>query len=229
MASLTIIMPVFNEHATVLTAIDDALTADLPVEERELIIVDDGSTDGTRDLLAGAQLPANVRVHLHDHNRGKGAAIKTGLQDARCDFTCILDADLEYKAADLAHLLDPLLDGDAQVVYGTRMWSSHAAYSFWYVVGNKFVTFTTNLLYNCWISDLMTCHKVMDTELFRALRLRSRGFAIEAEITARVLRAGQRIYEVPIVYRARTREAGKKLTPFDGARVLWTLFRCRIS
>jgi glycosyltransferase involved in cell wall biosynthesis len=228
-ASLTILMPVFNERATVLAAIEDALGADLPVDDRELVVIDDGSTDGTRELLAATDLPSNVHLHLHEVNRGKGAAIRTGLTHARGDLTCILDADLEYKAADLAHLLEPLLAGEARVVYGTRMWSSHAAYSFWYVVGNKFVTFTTNLLYNCWISDLMTCHKAMETELFRSLRLRSRGFAIEAEVTARVLRSGARIYEVPIAYRARAREAGKKLTPFDGVRVLWTLARCRVS
>src|SRR4051812_16493621 len=212
-------MPVYNERATVLSAIEDALTAELPVSERELIVVDDGSTDGTRELLASAELPANVRVHLHDKNCGKGAAIRTGLMHASGDFTCVLDADLEYRAADIALLLDPLLAGEARVVFGTRMWSSHAAYSFWYVVGNKFVTFTTNLLYNCWISDLMTCHKAMRTDVFRELRLRSKGFAIEPEIAARLLRRGERVYEVPITYRARSREAGKKLTPFDGARV----------
>jgi glycosyltransferase involved in cell wall biosynthesis len=222
-------MPVFNERATVLAAIEDALTAELPIDERELVVIDDGSTDGTRELLVQAVLPPQVRLHLHERNRGKGAAIGTGLAVATGDFTCILDADLEYKAADLAHLLEPLIAGETRVVYGTRMWSSHAAYSFWYVVGNKFVTFSTNLLYNCWISDLMTCHKAMDTGLFRSLRLRAPGFAIEAEMTARVLRTGERIYEVPIAYRARDREAGKKLTPLDGFRVLWTLARCRVS
>jgi dolichol-phosphate hexosyltransferase len=108
------------------------------------------------------------------------------------------------------------------------MWSSHAAYSFWYVIGNKAVTFATNLLYNCWISDVMTCHKLMKTELFRSLRLRERGFAIEPEITARVLLAGHRVYEVPVAYRARSRSAGKKLTAADGLRVLGTLVRCRL-
>jgi glycosyltransferase involved in cell wall biosynthesis len=228
-SSLTILMPVYNERATVLAAIEDALTAELPVSARQLIVIDDGSTDGTRELLASAELPADVHVQLHDQNRGKGAAIRTGLAYADGEFTCVLDADLEYRASDLAVLLEPLLAGEAQVVFGTRMWSSHAAYSFWYVVGNKFVTFSTNLLYNCWISDLMTCHKAMHTELFRTLRLRSNGFAIEPEITARLLRRGERVYEVPITYRARSREAGKKLTPLDGGRVLWTLLRCRVS
>ena len=228
MTSLTILMPVFNEAATVLAAIEDALTAELPVEYRELIVVDDGSTDGTRDLLRSAALPANVRLCEHDRNRGKGAALRTGLAHATGEYTAVLDADLEYHAADLATLLEPVLAGDATVVFGTRMWSSHAAYSFWYVIGNKAVTFSTNVLYNCWISDVMTCHKLMTTELFRSLRLRERGFAIEPEIAARVLRSGARIYEVPVSYRARSREAGKKLTPSDGLRVLRTLVRCRL-
>ena len=140
----------------------------------------------------------------------------------------MLDADLEYRAADLADLLTPLLAGEATVVFGTRAWSSHSAYSFWYVVGNKAVTFATNFLFNCWISDVMTCHKMMRTELFRTLRLRERGFGIEPEIAARVLRAGERIYEVPIDYRARSRVAGKKLSAIDGLRVIRTLIRCRL-
>jgi glycosyltransferase involved in cell wall biosynthesis len=228
MTSLTILMPVYNEAATVLDAIEDALTAELPVERRELIVVDDGSTDGTGELLRSTELPANVRLCEHDRNRGKGAALRTGLAHATSDYTAVLDADLEYHAADLATLLEPVLAGDATVVFGTRMWSSHAAYSFWYVIGNKAVTFSTNVLYNCWISDVMTCHKLMTTELFRSLKLRERGFAIEPEIAARVLRSGARIYEVPVSYRARSREAGKKLTAADGLRVLRTLVRCRI-
>jgi glycosyltransferase involved in cell wall biosynthesis len=226
--ALTILMPVYNEAGTVLAAIEDALTAELPVERRELIVVDDGSTDGTRDLLRSAQLPENVTLLEHERNRGKGAALRTGLSRATGDYTAVLDADLEYHAADLATLLGPVLAGDATVVFGTRMWSSHAAYSFWYVMGNKAVTFATNVLYNCWISDVMTCQKLMETDLFRSLRLRERGFAIEPEITARALRAGHRVYEVPVSYRARSRDAGKKLTAADGLRVLRTLIRCRL-
>lgn len=229
MASLSILMPVFNEHRTVAAAIEDALGAELPVEDRELIVVDDGSTDGTRELLRGTEWPAEVRIEYHDRNQGKGAAIATGLTHARGDFTCVFDADLEYRAADLALLLDPLLAGKTNVAFGTRSWSSHVAYSFWYVMGNKGVTFATNLLYNCWISDVMTCHKMMRTELFRSLRLRERGFAIEPEITARILQRGERIFEVPIDYTSRSREAGKKLTTSDGFKVVWTLLRCKAS
>ena len=226
---LTILMPVFDELATVEAAIDDALTAELPVNRRELVVVDDGSTDGTRKLLTSREWPENVRVVFHERNQGKGAALRTALQHATCEFAAVLDADLEYRAADLADVLEPLLSGEANVVFGTRAWTSQSSFSFWYVVGNKAVTFATNLLYNCWISDVMTCHKAMRTELYRSLPLRERGFAIEPEIAARVLRAGERIHEVQIHYRARSREAGKKLTTLDGLRVLRTLVRCRVS
>jgi hypothetical protein len=221
-------MPVYNERETLARAVEDALTAELPVDARQLVIVDDGSTDGTLELIRTTEWPESVTVVEHDRNRGKGAAIQTALGHATGDFAAILDADLEYRAADLAPLLEPLLSGEARVVYGTRSWSSHSAFSFWYVMGNKAVTQATNVLYNCWISDVMTCHKAMSTELFRSLRLRERGFSIEPEITARVLLAGERIYEVPITYRARSREDGKKLTSLDGLRVLRTLVRCRI-
>jgi glycosyltransferase involved in cell wall biosynthesis len=226
---LSILMPVFDERATVEAAIDDALTAELPVPSRELIVVDDGSTDGTRELLASREWPDNVKVVFHERNLGKGAAIRTALQHATEEFAAILDADLEYRAADLAHVLEPLVHDGAHVVFGTRAWTSQSAFSFWYVIGNKAVTLATNVLYNCWISDVMTCHKAMRTELFRSLPLRERGFAIEPEIAGRVLRAGERIHEVPIAYRARGREAGKKLTAFDGVRVLRTLVRCRVT
>jgi dolichol-phosphate hexosyltransferase len=225
---LSILMPVFNERATVEAAIDDALTAELPVASRQLVIVDDGSTDGTRELLGSREWPDAVEVLYHEQNRGKGAAVRTGLQHATEEFAAILDADLEYRAADLGHVLEPLLSGEASVVFGTRAWSSQSSFSFWYVMGNKAVTFATNILYNCWISDVMTCQKAMRTELFRSLPLRERGFAIEPEIAARVLRAGERIHEVAISYHARTREEGKKLTSADGLRVLRTLVRCRV-
>jgi glycosyltransferase involved in cell wall biosynthesis len=226
---LTILMPVFNERGTIEAAIHDALGADLPVAARQLVIIDDGSTDGTREWLAAAALPDNVEVVLHPKNKGKGAAIRTGLDHARGTYSAILDADLEYAAADLGPVLEPLLANKAKVVFGTRAWTSQSSFSFWYVMGNKSVTMATNVLYNCWISDVMTCHKAMSTELFRSLRLRERGFAIEPEIAARVLQSGERIYEVPIGYAARSRSEGKKLTAMDGVRVLRTLVRCKFA
>jgi glycosyltransferase involved in cell wall biosynthesis len=220
---------VFNERETIEAAIADALGAELAVRSRQLVIVDDGSTDGTREWLAAASLPDNVQVVEHPANKGKGAAIRTGLQHAQGTISAILDADLEYAAADLGPVLEPLLEGKARVVFGTRAWTSQSSFSFWYVMGNKSVTMATNVLYNCWISDVMTCHKAMSTELFRSLRLRERGFAIEPEIAARVLQSGERIYEVPIGYAARSRDEGKKLTALDGVRVLRTLVRCRFG
>jgi dolichol-phosphate hexosyltransferase len=224
---VTILMPVFNERATIEAAITDALGAELPVATRQLVIIDDGSTDGTREWLAQAQLPDDVEVVPHAKNRGKGAAIRTGLEHASGTYSAILDADLEYAAADLGPVLEPLLAGRAQVVFGTRAWTSQSSFSFWYVMGNKSVTMATNVLYNCWISDVMTCHKAMSTQLFRSLKLRERGFAIEPEIAARVLQSGERIYEVPIGYAARSRDEGKKLTALDGVKVLRTLVRCK--
>jgi glycosyltransferase involved in cell wall biosynthesis len=225
---LTVLMPVYNESQSIEQAIGEVLAANIS-DSLELIVIDDGSTDGTRELLRERDWPASVRLLFHDRNRGKGAALRTGLQEARGRFSAVMDADLEYQPSDIALLLEPLRAGDAEAVFGTRGFQSHSAYSFWYVVGNHFVTLLANIVYNSWISDMMTGHKAMSTELFRSLKLRERGFAIEAEITARLLGAGIRIYEVPIVYRARSREEGKKLTVVDGLRVLRTLLRCRIA
>jgi dolichol-phosphate hexosyltransferase len=225
---LSILMPVYNELGTVEGAIEDALAADLEIEF-ELIVVDDGSTDGTRDLLEGRAWEDRARLVLHDRNLGKGSALRTAAEHANGTYCAILDADLEYEAQSIGALLEPMLEKEAEVVYGVRGFQSHSAYNFWYVVGNKAVTLTANVLYNSWLSDIMTCHKVMRTDLFRSLDLRERGFGIEPEITARLLRRGVRIYEVPITYTARSREKGKKLTTLDGLRVLMTLARCRFD
>jgi glycosyltransferase involved in cell wall biosynthesis len=225
---VSVVMPVFNERATLERAIAAVLDAGV-ADSYELIVVDDGSSDGTTEILREGSWPDHVRVLYHDRNRGKGAALRTALAEARGVYTTIMDADLEYDPADISALLTHLRNGDATAVFGTRGFQSHSAYSFWYVVGNRSVTFMANLIYNSWISDMMTGQKAIDTELFRSLKLKERGFAIEAEITARLLRKGVRIYEVPIVYRARSREEGKKLTALDGLRVLRTLLRCRIA
>ena len=221
-------MPVYNERATVERAIAAVLETDFGASY-ELIVVDDGSRDGTRELLESGSWPEHVRMLSHERNRGKGAALRTGLAEARGSFSTILDADLEYLPTDIPSLLAPLRNGDAQAVFGTRAFRSHSAYSFWYVVGNRAVTLFANVIYNCWISDLMTGQKALRTELFRSLDLRERGFAIEAEIMARLLGRGIRVYEVPVEYRARSRDEGKKLTALDGVRVLLTLLRCRLN
>jgi glycosyltransferase involved in cell wall biosynthesis len=229
MVALTILMPVFNERATVARAVDEVLETAPLDGDFELLIVDDGSTDGTRQLLAERSWPANVTVLQHPQNRGKGAAISTGLERASGRWTVIMDADLEYQPQDLDVVVGPLASGEAEAVFGARGFQAHSAHSFWYVVGNKGVTFAANLLYNSWLTDIMACHKAMSTELFRSLALREPGFGVEPEIAARLLRRGVRIYEVPVVYRARTRDEGKKLTVADGFRVLRTLLRCRLT
>jgi dolichol-phosphate hexosyltransferase len=228
MPELSILMPVYNERATVVEAIERALAAELPVESRQLVVVDDGSTDGTRELLRERDWPAEVDIHFRDRNGGKGAAVRTAIEHASGDWAAILDADLEYDAADIGRLLDPLQSGEAEVVFGVRGFDSRSAFSFWYVVGNKAVTMVANVIFNSWLADIMTCHKAMSTEIWRSLRLGAEGFELEGEITARVLASGRRVYEVPITYRARGREEGKKLTGVDALRVIATLARERL-
>jgi dolichol-phosphate hexosyltransferase len=228
MPELSILMPVYNERATVVEAIERALEAELPVESRQLVVVDDGSTDGTRELLRERDWPAEVDIHFRDRNGGKGAAVRTAIEHATGDWAAILDADLEYDAADIGRLLEPLEAGEAEVVFGVRGFDSRSAFSFWYVVGNKAVTMVANVIFNSWLADIMTCHKAMSTDVWRSLELTARGFELEGEITARVLASGRRIYEVPITYHARGREEGKKLTGVDALRVIATLARERL-
>jgi dolichol-phosphate hexosyltransferase len=226
---LSILMPVYNEIDRVEEALRETLAVDLPCPF-EIVVVDDGSTDGTTDLLRNGTWPDNVHIHFHAKNQGKGAAVRTALTHAALRYAAIFDADLEYDPRDLVLLLEPLRsDQGVDVVYGIRTFDGYTSHSLLYVLGNKAVTLAANVLFNVYIHDLMTCHKAMDTELFRSLPLRTRGFDIEPEITARLLQRGQRIYEVPVRYRARSFEEGKKLTAMDGFRVLWTLLRIRLA
>lgn len=226
---LSILMPVYNEIERVEQAVEATLAVEFPCPV-EIVIVDDGSTDGTAELLRSRAWPKDVRLYFHSRNQGKGAAVRTALADARMRFSAIFDADLEYDPDDLALVLDPLLTEDGvRVVYGTRTFDGYHSHSFLFVLGNKAVTLATNVLFNVYIHDLMTCHKALETTLFRSLPLRARGFTIEPEITARLLQRGERIYEVPVRYRARSFDEGKKLTAVDGVRVLMTLLRCRIT
>jgi glycosyltransferase involved in cell wall biosynthesis len=225
---LSILMPVYNEHATLTSAIKDVLNVNFPCEI-ELVIVDDGSTDGTRDLYPSLGNDPRVSIHMHERNQGKGAAIRTAAAVAKGDYVIMCDADLEYSPGEIPSLLAPVLAGDAEVVYGTRTFGSHNAYSYAYVLGNKGVTTFANVLFNCYISDLETCFKLMPAQLYRALRIRETGFGMEAEVTGKLLRRGFRPYEVPISYKARSREAGKKLTWRDGVEALWILLRERFA
>jgi glycosyltransferase involved in cell wall biosynthesis len=218
-------MPVYNEEACVADAVKQALDVDYPCEV-ELVVVDDGSRDATAEILSRIDDP-RIRVLTHPRNRGKGAAIRTAVAQATGDYLVILDADLEYDPDDIPRLLQPVLDGRATVVYGNRSFGSHSSYSFWYVMGNKALTNVANVMYNCYLGDLETCFKLMPVSLFRSLDVRSAGFGMEAEVTGKLLRRRIRPYEVPISYRARTREEGKKITWRDGVEALWILSRER--
>lgn len=226
--TLSIIMPVYNERATLRTAVERMLNTDLPVPT-ELILVDDGSTDGCVDSVSDLMDGRLVRVLRCAENRGKGAAVRAGLEGANGRFATVLDADLEYQPANFADLLEPLLVGDAKVVYGTRSFGAHTAFSFWYVLGNKALGWWASFLYNTWLSDVETCFKMASTELWRSLDIREDGFGIEAEVTGKFLRGGARIYEIPIDYSARSREEGKKLNWTDGVDAFWILLRVRMT
>jgi dolichol-phosphate hexosyltransferase len=224
---LSILMPAFNEEATIERAIERVLEADLGVDSYELLVVENGSLDSTRRVLTEREWPAEVKPIFVDRNRGKGDAIRRALPRAAGTFSVILDADLEYDPADIAKLVQPLRDGSADAAMGTRFFHSHSAYGFWYVIGGRSVTLAANALYDAWISDILNCYKAMPTDRFRSLQLREDGFAIDAEIPARLLRDGAKIYEVPVDYMARTQSEGKKLRPRDAAKIIWTLLRCR--
>jgi len=225
---LSILMPVYNERERVERAIAEVLATELPTDF-ELIIVDDGSTDGTREILRGSSFDDQVRLFEHPENQGKGAAIQTALSHAAGEYSAIFDADLEYDPSDLGLLMPPLLDGRSNACFGVRAFDGYTSHSFLFVLGNKGVTLACNVLFNVYLHDIMTCHKMIRTDLFRSLPLRSPGFAIEPEITARLVQRRERIFEVPVHYRARATDEGKKLTALDGFRVLATLLRCRFS
>jgi glycosyltransferase involved in cell wall biosynthesis len=225
---LSILMPVYNERERVEQAIAEVLATKLPTDF-ELVVVDDGSTDGTSEILRQGDWGGRVRLFEHAENAGKGAAVQTALSEARGEFASIFDADLEYEPSDLARLLPPLLDGRANASFGVRAFDGYTSHSFLFVLGNKGVTLAANLLFNVYLRDIMTCQKMIRTDVFRSLQLSSRGFAIEPEIAARLIQHGERIFEVPVHYRARSTDEGKKLTALDGFRVLGTLLRCRFS
>ena len=224
---LSILMPVYNEESTLGSIVDRVLSVEYPCDI-ELILVDDGSTDATPKIIDTLEDPRLV-THHHPRNRGKGAAIRTASRIASGEYMIMCDADLEYYPEEIPSLVEVALRGEAEVVYGTRSFGSHTAYSFWYVMGNKTVTFFANFLFDSWISDLETCFKLMPVALYRQLDVRSAGFGMEAEVTGKILARGIRPYEVPISYKARGREEGKKLTWKDGVEALWILTRIRLS
>jgi glycosyltransferase involved in cell wall biosynthesis len=223
---LSVIVPVYNERNTVAEVVARARSVELPLE-RELVVVDDGSTDGTRDILP-ALADSKVRVVLHEANQGKTAAIRTGLAHATGDLVLIQDADLEYDPEDWTALLAPILAGRSRVVYGSRFSGQRRNMLFWSTAGNRFLCLVTNLLYNSRLSDVETCYKLFDRAVIDGIPLRSERFGFEPEVTATLLRAGEPILEVPISYVGRTRQEGKKISWRDGLETLQILVRVRL-
>jgi glycosyltransferase involved in cell wall biosynthesis len=223
---ISVIIPVYNERGTIAEVI--RRVQEQPFE-KEIIVVDDCSTDGTRDLLQGTQWPDNVHLLYHRKNQGKGAAIRTALGTVSKDIIIIQDADLEYNPNDFAIVLKPILDGVADVVYGSRFLGIHRSFMLHHYVGNKLLTLTTNLLYNNMLTDMETGYKAFRAPVLMGVRLRSNRFDFEPEITAKVLKRGYRIYEVPIYYAGRDYAEGKKITWRDGFSAMWALIRFRFG
>ena len=225
--SLTVIMPVFNERATVAEVIRRMRAVDLPLT-LQIIAVDDGSSDGS-DKVLGALEDSTVRVLRHKRNQGKGAAIRTGLVEAHGDLVLIQDADLEYDPNDWPKLLDPILRGKARVVYGSRFTGERKNMLPLHWVGNRLLSLVTNVLYSSTLSDMETCYKLFDAQVLEGLTIESDRFDFEPEITAKVLRRGHRIYEVPISYAGREQDEGKKITWRDGVGALMALVKYRFT
>lgn len=225
---LSILVPVYNERETVLEILDRVHEAPLPkeIDAEEIIAVDDGSTDGTREVLVQAQKDGVV-VLRHERNRGKGAAIRTALEHATGDIIVIQDADLEYDPRDYPQLLQPIVEGRAKVVYGSRFLGPRMAMMFWHMLGNTVLTLMTNILYDAILSDMETGYKAFRADVIKAIPLHSRRFDFEPEVTAKVLKRGYRIFEVPISYYGREYWEGKKIGWKDGVAAVWTLLKYR--
>lgn len=224
---ISIVIPVFNERTTLPAVLERVASVSI---DKEILIVDDGSTDGTREYLRDlANQPQDgIRIFFHERNRGKGAALRTGFREVEGDIVIIQDADLEYDPEDYPALLKPILDGRADVVYGSRfLGGPHRVLFFWHYVGNKILTLISNMLTNLNLSDMETCYKVFRSEVVRNLTFTSDGFAIEAEMTVKIARAGYRVYETPISYSGRDYSEGKKITWKDAFPTLWALIRHR--
>lgn len=222
---LSVIMPCYNE-ADSLSAILAKVRA-VPIE-KEIIVIDDCSRDATPDVLRQEQQnDPNLRVIRHETNRGKGAAVRTGIAAALGDVIIVQDADLEYDPNDYHEVVMPIFDGRVDVVFGSRFMGRHTGMYFWNALGNKFLTFLTNFLFNCWISDMETCYKAFRADIIKNIPLESNDFRIEPEITAKILLRKHRIYEVPVSYMGRTYEEGKKMKPSQGFWAIWALFKYR--
>jgi glycosyltransferase involved in cell wall biosynthesis len=219
-------MPVYNERTT----IDEITRRVLAIPVRvELIVVDDGSVDGTREILTTLAQTRPLKLVLQPSNQGKGAALRRGFEEVTGDLVVIQDADLEYSPEELPQLIALICQGRADVVYGSRFLGRHRVFLFTHYAGNRFLTLVTNVLYNTMLSDMETCYKVMRTEVLRSMVLRSNGFGIEPELTAKIFKRHYRVYEVPITYDGRGYEDGKKITWRDGIVALWVLLKYRFT
>jgi glycosyltransferase involved in cell wall biosynthesis len=223
---LSVVMPVYNERSTIEEIVRRVLAVPLRIQ---LIVVDDGSSDGTRDALAELQRELGFALVLQPRNAGKGAALRRGFQEVTGDLVVIQDADLEYSPEEFPSLIELICQGRADVVYGSRFLGRHRVFMFSHYVGNRIVTMLTNVLYNTMLTDMETCYKVMRTEVLHSFTLHSEGFGIEPELTAKIFKRGYRVYEIPITYDGRGYEQGKKITWRDGIVALWVLIRYRFA
>ncbi len=226
MLHLSVVIPCYNERVTIEEIVRRVRRS---APEAEIVVVDDGSTDGSRDVLRGLDGQSDLRVLLHDRNRGKGAAIHTGIAAAGGEVILIQDADLEYDPRDYPRLLQPIEEGRAEVVYGSRfLGGPRRAMLFWHMVANMLLTLMTNVLYNTILSDMETGYKVFKAEVIKGLPLRARRFDFEPEVTAKILKRGYRIYEVPITFDPREYSQGKKIGLKDAVEAVWTLLKYRV-
>jgi len=223
---LSVVMPVYNETST----IDEIIRRTLAVPVRvQLIVVDDCSTDGTRDILTALQRELGFTLVFQPQNAGKGSALRRGFQEVRGDLVVIQDADLEYSPEEFPDLIELICQGRADVVYGSRFLGKHRVFMFTHYMGNRLLTMATNVLYNTMLTDMETCYKVMRTEVLRSMTLEANGFGIEPEMTAKIFKRGYRVYEVPITYDGRGYDEGKKIGWRDGFVALWVLVKFRFS
>ncbi len=221
---VSVIIPVYNEKGTIQQVVEQVERVPFVTE---IIIVDDCSKDGTREILQQGIWPDHVHIYYHEKNMGKGAGIRTAVQHATKDVIVIQDADLEYDPKDLETVLRPIADGKADVVYGSRFLGIHRAFLFWHYLGNKLLTFITNLLYNNMLTDMETGYKAFRAPILKSIKIRSNRFDFEPEITAKILKRRYRIYEVPIYYAGRDFEEGKKITWRDAFPAIWALIKFR--
>lgn len=223
---LSVVMPVYNERNTIKEILRRVRSVDLGEIAVEIVAVDDGSDDGSADILK-MEADSTTKVICHEKNKGKGAAVKSGLEQATGDFIIIQDADLEYDPEDYRAMLSPVLKKKAEVVYGSRFTGERRNMLFWHMMGNKLLSLITDILFNTTISDMETCYKLFTRESLDGIEIKSKRFEVEPEITAKVLKKGVRVYEVPISYAGREYDEGKKITWKDGFVALWALLKYR--